>query len=237
MSSGYDLLAIGAHPDDADLGVGGMLANAARQGLRVAMLDLTRGELGTRGTSEERGLEAAAAARVLGVDTRVNAGLPDGALADTPEQRLVVIQKIRELRPKVILAPMRHDRHPDHEAAHALARATNFMAGLPKVETGQAPHRAGHIYFYHAYFNSPEPPSMVLDVSEVFELKLSALREFRSQFHNPDRNEPETAISTAAFWEQIATRAAFWGNQVGVRHGEPLYSLGPLGMALPPGFF
>lgn len=233
--SGFDVLAIGAHPDDADLGVGGILAKCAAAGKRVAMLDLTRGELASRGTPEERQVEAARAAELLGVHHRVNAGLPDGGLANVEEQRLVVIRHLRALRPRMLLAPARPDRHPDHEAAHELVRAANFFAGLARIDTGQEPWRAPVVYFYHPYYQAAEPPSVLVDISEQFEAKLHALGAYASQFHNPSRDEPETYVSSEKFWEDIRTRAAFWGSQAKVRYAEPLFHEGPVGVALPPG--
>jgi len=233
--SDCDLLAIGAHPDDVDLGVGGMLAKAAGTGRRVAVLDLTRGELASRGTVEERQAEAARAAEVLGVAQRLNAGLPDGGLANVEEQRLVVIRHLRALRPRVLLIPGRPDRHPDHEAAHELVRAANFFAGLTRIDTGQEPWRAQTVYCYHPYYQASAAPSVLVDISEQFDLKLDALRAYASQFHNPNRDEPETYVSSAKFWEDIRTRAAFWGSQAGVRFAEPLFHEGPIGVALPPG--
>jgi bacillithiol biosynthesis deacetylase BshB1 len=233
--SGYDLLAVGAHPDDADLGVGGLLAKSAARGLRVAMLDLTRGELASRGTPDERQEEAARAAGILGVAHRVNACLPDGGLANVDEQRLAVIRHIRALRPRVLLLPGRPDRHPDHEAAHELVRAANFFAGLARIDTGQEPWRAPTVYFYHPYYQAADSPALLVDISDHFDIKLAALAAYASQFHNPSRDEPETYVSSARFWEDIRTRAAFWGSQAGVRYAEPLHHAGPLGVDWPPG--
>ncbi|MBI1321513.1 MAG: bacillithiol biosynthesis deacetylase BshB1 [Candidatus Hydrogenedens sp.] len=230
-----DILAFGAHPDDAELGVGGQLHKAAKRGFRVVIADLTRGEMGTRGTPEERAVEAAQAAELLGVSARINAGLPDAGLADSPEQREAVIRIIREHRPRTILAPMKPDRHPDHEAAHDLIRSANFYSGLAKVDTGQPPYRAPALYFYYAYFTGDAPPAFVVDVSGHFDQKLSALRAYRSQLFNPERDEPQTFVSTEEFWEDIATRALFWGARIGVRYGEPLYHFGPVGLELPLG--
>lgn len=229
-----DVLAIGAHPDDADLGVGGLLCKLALAGKRAVVLDLTKGELGSRGTVEERRVEAAEAAKLLGILGRQNAGLPDGGIANTPEQRLTLIRILRELKPTVILAPMAPDRHPDHTAAHELVRDANFFAGVHGVDTGQAPHRAATTYYYRAYEGTGESPSHVVDISAVFEQKLAALRAFRSQFYNPDYAGPETMIASPAFWDAIRTRAEYWGNRIGVRYGEPLYGTLPVAMDLPP---
>lgn len=229
-----DVLAIGAHPDDADLGVGGLLCKVAATGRRAAILDLTAGELGSRGTVEERAAEAAEAARLLGVCERRNAGLPDGGVANTPEQRLAVIRAIRALRPKVLLAPMTPDRHPDHTAAHDLVRDANFFAGVHGIETGQPAYRADAIYYYHAYEDFGPEPTRVVDISGVFAQKLEAVRAFRSQFYNPDYPGPETLVASKAFWERIAVRAAYWGGRVGVSHGEPLHGTMPVALDLPP---
>lgn len=230
-----DVLAIGPHPDDADLGLGGILCKLAARGFTTSILDLTRGELGTRGTPVERATEAAESARILGISLRENAGLPDGALANTPEQRERVVHFIRRLRPKVLLIPNKPDRHPDHEAAHELCRAANFYAGVEKVCPDSDPWRAESVYFYGPYQDAPHPPTFVVDVSGHFEAKLEALATFRSQFYNPDYNGEETAVSSRAFWDSIRHRAAYWGSRVGVQYGEALYSEGPLALDILPG--
>ena len=229
-----DVLAIGAHPDDADLGVGGLLCKLARAGRQTAILDLTEGELSSRGTVAERRAEADASARILGVAVRQNAKLPDGHVANVPEQRLVIIRAIRELRPTVLLAPMAPDRHPDHVAAHDLVKDANFFAGVHGIDTGQPAHRARAVYFYHAYQEIDREPSHVVDISSDFDTKLAAVAAFQSQFYNPADAGPETHIASKAFWDGIATRAAYWGNRIGVSYGEPLYGTMPVAMNLPP---
>lgn len=229
-----DVLAIGAHPDDADLGVGGLLCKLAHAGKRAAILDLTEGELSSRGTVEERRQEAEESARILGLAERRNAGLPDGGVANVPDQRLILIRAIRALCPRVLLAPMVPDRHPDHAAAHNLAKDANFFAGVHGIDTGQAPHRAEAVYYYHAYQEIEREPTHVVDISTVFGQKLDAIRAFRSQFYNPDYPGPATHIASRVFWEQIETRAAYWGGRTGVSHGEPLYGTMPVAMNLPP---
>lgn len=229
-----DVLAVGAHPDDVELGVGGLLNKLVRDGHSVAILDLTRGEMGTRGTAEERANEAQEAARVLGVSQRVNAGLPDGQLVDLPELRQRIIPFIRELRPRIILAPMGNDRHPDHSAAHELLVSTNYLAGLGKVETGQEPYRCPRMYFYRAYVGGGMPV-FVADISETFDTKLEAIRAHRSQFYNPDYPGRQTSISTPEFWESITAKAAYWGARINARYGEPLFSHEPVGIQTLPG--
>jgi len=230
-----DILAFGAHPDDIELGVGGQLHKAAKRGMRVVMVDLTAGEMATRGTPETRAEEAQRAAAVLGVAERVNAGLPDAQLANTEAQRTKAIALIRRYRPSTILAPMRPDRHPDHEAAHEIVRAANFYSGVHKVDTGQEPYRAVAIYYYYAYATGNTSPQFVIDISGQFDAKLEALRAHRSQFFDPESDEPDTYVSSEEFWEDIETRARFWGGQIGVRYGEPLWHFGPVGLNLPLG--
>lgn len=230
-----DVLAVGAHPDDVELGVGGLIHKLTSCSLSVAIVDLTEGEMSTRGSVEERRQEAARAAEILGAAYRENVGLPDGQLANTTGQQRRLIPFIRRYRPKLILGPMNDDRHPDHTAAHRLVRDANFFAGLARIETGQEPHRTPSVYFYHPYHNGAALPALVVDVSDHFEAKLEALRTYRSQFYNPDYHAPETHISSEAFWKYIHTRAAYWGNRVGAAFGEPLYADGPVGVRLPPG--
>lgn len=224
-----DVLAIGAHPDDVEIGCGGLLAKLSRAGKRVAMVDLTAGEMGTRGTVEERRREAANAAAILGLQERVCAGLPDGGVANTPGQQRAVIPLIRRFRPKVLLTLMDRDRHPDHTATHTLVREANFLAGLARLDTGQAPHRTPAVYYFHPYTDFTGTPDFLVDVTGDFETKLAALREHRSQFHNPNENGgAETWISSPEFWEGISVRARYWGARAGVQYAEPFFSDGPL---------
>ena len=187
-----DILAIGAHPDDVELGIGGLLHKLATKGHSTAILDLTKGESSTRGTVEERATESAAAAEILRLSARENAGLPDGQLANTTEMRRTIIPFLRRFRPRLILAPMAPDRHPDHTAAHALAQDANFLAGLRSIDTGQEPHRAQRLYFYYPYQDGN--PDLIVDISDHFEVKLAAIKAHASQFYNPDYPGPETMI-------------------------------------------
>lgn len=230
-----DVLAIGAHPDDVELGVGGTLLKLMGQGHSVGILDLTRGESGSRGTVEERLAEAEDAARQLGVDLRENAGLPDGGLANTPEQRLKVIPFIRRLRPKIILSHMDGDRHPDHNAVYGLVRDANFFAGVASIETDEEPFRAPRLYCYRPYSDTGREPDLIVDITGFMEKKLAILGAYRSQLHNPDYAGPKTLASSAEFWETIQVRAAYWGRRIGTAHGEALYADGPVGITELPG--
>lgn len=222
-----DILAVGAHPDDLEIGVGGLLHQLARRGMRVAMLDLTRGEMGSRGTPALRAQEAEAAAQILGVAARDNAGLPDGAVANITEQQRAVIPFVRKYRPHLILAPMAPDRHPDHAAACGLLRDANYFSGLARIDTGQEPYRCPALWHYHPYLESAMPP-FIVDISDDFEAKIAALRAHASQFFNPGFDGPRTYISSEAFWDSIRTRAAYWGSRIGARYGEALYTDTPV---------
>ncbi len=230
-----DVLAIGAHPDDVDLGVGGTLLLLAAQGFKTAILDLTQGEAASRGTAEERVREADKSARVLQVSERYNAELPDGGLANSPEHRLRIIPFIRILRPAVILHHHATDRHPDHGVAHALVRDANFFAGVSSIETDEDPYRAPNLLCYHPYQDSADAPTAVMDVTDFFERKLRALKSFKSQLYNPGYAGPDTFVSSPEFWDNITTRAAYWGSRVGVTYGEPVYAEGPLLLNYLPG--
>ena len=230
-----DVLAIGAHPDDVELGVGGTLLLLADQGYRVCILDLTRGEAGSRGTVKERMKEADKAAGLLEVDDRYNAELPDGGLTNSTEQQRKLIPFIRALRPAVILCHRRNDRHPDHRTARDLVRDANFFSGVASIATDEGPYRAPFIYYYNPYFDDDAAPDIVMDVSEVFEDKLKALEAYKSQLFNPAFEGPDTRVSSEEFWEAIRTRAAYWGSRIGAEYGEPLYVDGPLPLTTLPG--
>jgi len=233
--SNVDVLAVGAHPDDVELGVGGTLHKLTQRAYAVGILDLTRGEMSTRGDIDERSVEAGNAAQVLGVARRENAGIVDGAVANTNELQLMVIPFIRSFRPKILIIPMADDRHPDHAAAHKLMLDAAFFAGVAKIETDQEPFRPQVIYYYHPYYESPSPPQLVVDISGSFDAKIAALQTHATQFYNPARPGPQTFVSSQAFWENIRTRAAYWGSRIGAAYGEPLYSEGPVGVVVPPG--
>jgi N-acetylglucosamine malate deacetylase 1 len=228
-----DVLVTAAHPDDAELCIGGTICKLVRQGHRVAVVDFTRGELGTRGTPETRLAESAEAARILGLSARENLGLPDGDLAGTDAQRRAVASAIRRYRPHVLLINAPDCRHPDHPAAARLAAEANFYAGLARIETGKAPHRAAHVLHY---MQSVEfEPTLVVDVSGTWAQRMEAFFAFRSQFGaatrtDADETGPQTFISNPAFVQWIEARARSFGYRVGATYGEPLlYRHGPFG--------
>jgi bacillithiol biosynthesis deacetylase BshB1 len=231
MPTSVDILAFSPHPDDAELGCGGSLILAAQRGLRVAVADLSAGELSSRGTPETRQREKDAAAAALGLAERRLLGLPDGALGSDPAQRLPLIQLLRELRPRIVLAPYSPDRHPDHRAARRLVEEACFLAGVSRVGTGQ-PHRPEWVYFY--MIHTPFAPSIVVDISAVWERKLAALAAYRSQFSS-EASGPETAISRPGFLRAVEARAAWFGAMIGADYGEPFHLPGPVPQAGLPG--
>ncbi|MCM3878297.1 MAG: bacillithiol biosynthesis deacetylase BshB1 [Thermoanaerobaculia bacterium] len=213
-----EILAFGPHPDDVELGCGGALAALAQRGTSFGIVDLTRGEMGTRGTPEIRAREAAEAARILGARFRTNLDLGDGDLrTDRAAQRLVV-EVVRRSRPRLVLAPLGADRHPDHVRANRLVADASWYAGLSKLETGLAPHRPDQVVFYAAYVLVP--PTFLVDVSAAFATKLAALRAHRSQFHDPNSGEPETYVSSRGFFEGIEARARALGRIANVEYAE-----------------
>jgi N-acetylglucosamine malate deacetylase 1 len=234
-----DVLALAAHPDDVELCAGGTMCLLASQGYRTGIVDFTRGELGSRGTPDGRDAEAAVAASVMNLSFRRNLGLPDGDIRDEPDTRYGLIRLVRETRPHIVLINAPDCRHPDHVAAADLATSALFYGGLRKIETlaadgsVQEPWRPHHVLHYMQ--SVPFSPSLVVDVTEVWEQRLAALKAFKSQFFNPEyepqADEPETFVSNPEFFEWIAARARTYGYQIGATFGEPfLYRHGPIGV-------
>lgn len=218
-----DILAFGAHPDDVELGCGGTLIQHARRGHATAVVDLTRGELGTRGTPAIRDAESEKARTILGARFRENLRMADGFFRNDRDHQLQVIRAIRTYRPRIVLANAVDDRHPDHGRAARLVRDACFLAGLRKIETmadggSQAPHRPDAVYHYiQAYHIEPD---LVVDVSEAFDDKMRAVAAHASQFHDPASDEPETFISSAGFLDFVGARNRDWGTLIGATHAE-----------------
>jgi bacillithiol biosynthesis deacetylase BshB1 len=216
-----DILAIAAHADDIELTCAGTLIKLAQKDYRTGVLDLTQGEMGTRGTPEERMKEAGEAAKIMGLTVRENAGLPDGKLQPDWETKLVLVRALRKYRPKLWLIPCKEDRHPDHAATGQAARDAAFLAGLRKVETGQEPFRP--TWTLHYFCRYEHEVSFIVDVSEEFETRLNAIRAYRSQF-GEEAEGPKTFISRPQFLEGIITRAKYYGSKIEAAYGEPFLS-------------
>lgn len=228
-----DMLAVGAHPDDIELSCGGTIAKLVREGHKVAMVDLTQGELGTRGNKEIRAKEAEKAAKILGVEMRRNLKIEDGNIRLNRKNLLKVVTLIRELRPKILLIPYSNERHPDHVHTHHLCKEAWFFSGLEKIKTkferhSQEPFRPENYFCYMQRYGFI--PTFVVDVTGYFEIRLESIRAHASQFHNPKSKERETILSKPDFIERIETRARYFGLTIGVRYGEPFYSPIPLGV-------
>jgi bacillithiol biosynthesis deacetylase BshB1 len=224
-----DILAFGPHPDDVELGAGGTLAGLASRGRTFGICDLTRGEMGTRGTPEIRSREAQEAARILGARFRETLDLGDGNLRTDREAELAVIDVVRRRRPRIVLAPWHEDRHPDHARAHRLVTSAAWYAGLKALATGAAPHRPQQVVYFPASYDFSRPPAFLVDVTATFEKKLAAIRAYESQFLGGERpGEPETYISSKGFFEGITARARVFGRMANMAYAEAFQS------ALPP---
>ncbi|HEX5024489.1 MAG TPA: bacillithiol biosynthesis deacetylase BshB1 [Agriterribacter sp.] len=221
-----DILAVAVHPDDAELGCAGTLLMEKQQNKKIGVIDLTRGELGTRGSAALRAEESARAAAIMQLDVRENLGMADGFFKnDEPHQRLL-IKAIRKYRPEIVLANTLDDRHPDHGRAGHLIKDACFLSGLRKIETYddngvlQAHWRPKYIFHYiqDRYYE----PNFVYDVSAVFEQKLEAVKAYSSQFHSGsyEKDEPQTYISTPEFIQSIIGRHAMFGKMIGVPYAE-----------------
>lgn len=238
-----DVLAIGAHPDDVELGCGGTLALLARQGRKVGILHLTRGERGTRGTAEERRAEAEKAAAALGAVELAFLDCGDGGLRTGPAEEDVLIEILRRWRPDLVLGPTPHDRHPDHGRGHRLVEAAAFYAGLRNRGEGE-PFRPAAVFSYmqHDLFT----PSFLVDVTSTWDAKLASLAAYRTQLHQPGEEKakegkepPRTKVASPEFRLAVEGRARHFGLLIGAALAEPFWSRGPLAagdlMSLLPG--
>lgn len=219
-----DILAIGAHPDDVELGCSATLAKEISKGKKVGIVDLTRGELGTRGSAKLRAIEAANAAEILGVSARDNLGLADGFFQNDRKSQLALIQLIRKYQPEIVLCNAIDDRHIDHSKGSKLASDACFLSGLRKIETqdregkSQAAWRPKFVYHYIQWKNLE--PDLVVDVGEHIHTKVSAVKAYSSQFYDKDSSDPKTPISSENFLDSITYRARDLGRLIGVEYGE-----------------
>ena len=218
-----DVLAIGAHPDDVELGCGGTISKMIAGGKTVAILDLTKGELGTRGTSETRAKEAENAAKILGVKLRENLEMPDGFLENTKEYQIKIVRAIRKYQPEIVFANAIDDRHPDHAKAAKLVSDACFLSGLRKIETSQEGNlqevwRPKYIFNYIQW--KEITPDFVMDISDYQEQKVKSCMAYESQFYDPNSKEPVTPIATKDFLESLTYRAQNLGRLSGVAFAE-----------------
>ena len=218
-----DILAFAAHPDDVELAASGTIIKHIKLGKKVGIIDLTRGEMGTRGSAEIRNEESIQSSKILGISERHNLDLGDAFFDISNENLIKVIQKIREFQPKIVFCNAVSDRHPDHARASELVSRACFMSGLQKIKTyngdvQQDSHRPNVIYHYIQ--DRWIDPDIIVDVSDTFELKLKAIKCFKSQFFDPNIDEPDTPISTEHFLESIKSKAITLGRYINTEYGE-----------------
>ena len=213
-----DILVFGTHPDDAELGVGGTISKEIHRGKKVGIIDLTRGELGTRGSADIRDKEAVAAAEILGISIRENLKFADGFFSNDREHQLEVIKMIRKYRPKIVLCNAIDDRHIDHGKGSKLVSDACFLSGLIKIDTKQEVWRPKHIYHYIQWKNIE--PDFVVDIGSFIEKKTASILAYGSQFFDPENKEPETPISSKNFIDSVNYRARDLGRLVGVEYAE-----------------
>ena len=231
-----DILAIGVHPDDVELGCSGTIINEIRKGKKAGVLDLTQGELGSRGTIETRYEEAAKAAKIMGVHLRENLKMSDGFFKNDEEHQRKLIVALRKYQPEIVITNALSDRHPDHGRAAKLTTDSCFLSGLRKVETknekgsNQDPWRPK--YVFHYIQDRYHEPDFIIDITDVFEQRMEAIKSYTTQFYNPDNEDdgPQTYISTAAFLESVIARARVIGKKIGVEYGEGFNSEKSLGI-------
>ncbi len=217
-----DILAFGAHPDDVELFAGGTMAKMAARGYETGIVDMTRGELGTRGTPALRKQEAARAAEILGVKIRVNLGLPDGYIAVNPEARLGVIRILRKYCPSIILTHHWDDKHPDHVNTSRLVAEAIHHSGLAKIKTGQTRYRPPHLLFFK--LPPGAQPGFVVDVTGFVDKRNAAIRSYRSQLFDPESREPSTKLSHPDFLTHVESIHSYYGTLIGTLKGEAFLS-------------
>ena len=230
-----DILAIGSHPDDVELGCSGTLISEIRKGKKVGIIDLTQGELGTRGTIETRYAEAADAAAIMGISARENLKMRDGFFRNDEEHQLRLISVIRKYRPEIVIGNILEDRHPDHGRGGWLIYDSCFFSGLRQIRTvdeqgeEQEKWRPKMLlqYIQDRFFE----PDIIMDVSDVWEQRMEAVKAYRTQFHDPSSSEPQTYLSNPEFIDAITARARLLGKRIGVKYGEGFLSKKSIGLS------
>lgn len=229
-----DVLAFGVHPDDVELGCAGTILSCIAQGKKVGVIDLTQGELGTRGTAQTRASEAANAAKVLGLSIRENLKMADGFFVNDEANQRKIITAVRTYQPKIILCNAPEDRHPDHGRSAKLVADATFLSGLRKIETigqdGQLQEAWKPAQVFHYIQDRFIQPSFVVDISAFHDKKIESILCYATQFHNPNLNEPPTYISSPQFLETVKARALMLGKRIGVQYAEGFISEKVLGI-------
>lgn len=228
-----DILAVFAHPDDMELTVGGTLLKMKSLGYRTGAIDVTRGEMGTRGTVHGRASEAKEAAEILKLEVRENLGLPDGHVFATDEARRKLVRRLRELKPKLILTHQFDDPHPDHDHIAQLVRESARLSSMKNYDADAGLDRIVVPRVAYSIFSRRILPSFIVDISEFLEQKMDAIRAHRSQFHDPASNEPETRLTDKRFLDELENRSRYFGSLIGVEAGEPFFVREALNVADP----
>lgn len=218
-----DVLAIFAHPDDAEIHIGGTLAKMKHLGYMTGVLDVTRGEMGTRGTAEGRAKEAEDAAAILKLDSRENLGLPDGHVFADDDSRVKLVRALRRLKPRVLITHQYDDSHPDHNHIVQLVRESARLASLRNYDPETGNEKIAPPVVAHSIFSRLVVPSFIVDTSDFLETKLDAIRAHRSQFYDPNSTEPETMLTNKDFIDRLATQSRYYGSLIGVGAGEAFY--------------
>ncbi|MGB7209297.1 MAG: bacillithiol biosynthesis deacetylase BshB1 [Pyrinomonadaceae bacterium] len=221
--STVDILAIFAHPDDVELTVGGTLLKMKSLGYRTGTLDVTRGEMGTRGTVEGRAAEAAEAAKILQLDVRENLGLADGHVFVDDASRTAMVRVLRRLKPKLILTHQINDPHPDHNHIAQLVRESARLSSMKNYDEESGGEKIAVPIVAHNAFSRLVSPSFIVDISEFLKEKMNAIRAHSSQFYDPNSSEPETRLTASGFLDEIENRSKYFGSLIGVAAGEPYY--------------
>lgn len=218
-----DILAFAAHPDDVELSCGGTMILHAQKGYKTGIIDLTKGEMGTRGTPEQRMVEAENSARILGLSARENLGFPDTWFENNQSYQLEIIKMLRKYKPEIVLANAPYDRHPDHGRASSLLEESLFKSGLSKIETkidGKVQEAWRPKKMYHYIQSVSLEPNLLIDVSDVHQQKMEAVMAFKTQMFNPESDEPETYISSKSFIDMLEARSREWGHRIQVPFAE-----------------
>lgn len=223
MTKSFDILAFSAHPDDVELSCAGTLIKHIHAGMSVGIVDLTQGELGSRGTVETRYSEAAEASKIMGISERVNLKMEDGFFEINEKNKRLIVEQIRRFKPKIVLANAVSDRHPDHGRGSQLVSEACFLAGLRRVETSfdevnQEAYRPEFVYHYIQDYHIQ--PDFVVDVTDFVDRKIEAIKAYKTQFYDPNSREPQTPISGEDFFEFITSRMKEFGRPAGVKYAE-----------------
>lgn len=217
-----DAIFFSAHPDDVELSAGGTVIALVKAGYKIGIVDLTQGELSTRGNLKSRAIETKNASKVMGIHFRDNLKISDGNIENNEKNRRKIIEVLRKFRPKIVFAPYPKDRHPDHINASKLLTESFFYSGLPKIKTRLQSYRPEKVFYYAQHFDIPT--SFIFDISETYEQKIEAVKCYKTQFFTDHMKGPQTYISGKSFGDNLEARSINWGFRIGAKYGEPFFT-------------